>query len=238
MEINSKEQLLEHYSEREPKQFVQIDCFFDCKNHDGISAPDDDGDDFYFCQTHELMYGAGVRVLIPAGETTRQQAARALGKMVEDLRNRPDLFQGLKEEDERGPLDDLEGPPTVEIKLAYVTEKMKLMERRAQAHLDIVMELLGSDVGHETLKLLLRYLISKLQHSMRGTVAFHNFDDPTIGPGSLSAEQMIEAKEAFEQERSVEDLLFDAWSHSLSYKDLYNPLKRDEYWPPEDEDGE
>ena len=75
----TKGDLLEHYAGKEPKPFIQYDCFVDAKPDD-VMSPDADGDGLFCLDTHELMYGSSVRVLITP-ETSRGDAIRALRKI-------------------------------------------------------------------------------------------------------------------------------------------------------------
>jgi hypothetical protein len=77
------QELLSHYSQREPKQFGQFDCHGDGGGW-GMFEPDDDGDVIEVCFTWELMGGADVRVLIPRG-TNPVAAARMLHKIADCL---------------------------------------------------------------------------------------------------------------------------------------------------------
>lgn len=74
-----RDELLKHYSERDPKHFIQIDAY--CAGHfepepDYIMAPDAAGDCLTSQETFELMHGAGgarvlIDPLIPPGDIAR-----------------------------------------------------------------------------------------------------------------------------------------------------------------------
>lgn len=74
--------LLNHYAQREPTHFAQIDGFYvgiECDDDD--MRPDDDGDCIMGGATYELMRGAEVRVLVKYG-TSATQAIRLLKKIT------------------------------------------------------------------------------------------------------------------------------------------------------------
>lgn len=78
-----KKLLLEHYSGKPSTQFGQLDGFIiGVGKGDSVMHPDDDGD---FCSggcTHELMFGADVRILIKKG-TSSKDAIRLITKLLE-----------------------------------------------------------------------------------------------------------------------------------------------------------
>jgi hypothetical protein len=66
---NKAEKLL-HYSEREPKNFMQFDCFVNSEE-DSFMKPDADGDCLFSGNTVELMTGnVDVRLLVVPGTNT------------------------------------------------------------------------------------------------------------------------------------------------------------------------
>lgn len=60
--------LLNHYAEREPRDFVQYDAWYEPEGGDYVMVPDAEGDILMLGLTTELMQGAHVRVLVNAGE--------------------------------------------------------------------------------------------------------------------------------------------------------------------------
>lgn len=81
--MKTKQEKLDHYAEREPREFKQYDGFyFEDKLGDDFTTPDADGDSITFQGTCELMTGPdGVRVLIPMG-TEKKDAIRLLKKIT------------------------------------------------------------------------------------------------------------------------------------------------------------
>jgi hypothetical protein len=80
MPLKTKEELLAHYAEKDPKQFFQIDGVADMPPGDIVSV-DDDGDAITGGLTHELMGCGHVRVLIPI-EAKKADAIRLLRKAL------------------------------------------------------------------------------------------------------------------------------------------------------------
>lgn len=78
-----KQDLLDHYATREPKEFYQFDGFNYITGVMGYrdDYEDDDGDELYCGGTYELMHGATVRILITAG-TSKEDAVRLLKKLT------------------------------------------------------------------------------------------------------------------------------------------------------------
>lgn len=90
MQKPSKDDLLKHYSEREPTRFVQFDVFVRAEGDDLIH-PDKDGDWLSCGVTHELMTPIErVRVLVTNG-VTQEEAVRALKKVTEWIEKDPSL---------------------------------------------------------------------------------------------------------------------------------------------------
>jgi hypothetical protein len=80
-----KNELLEHYGNREPRPFVQVDCFdVGLDSIDCVMRPDEDGHCVMGGTPYELMHGASVRVLI-GNETDQQTAVAMLRKMAESI---------------------------------------------------------------------------------------------------------------------------------------------------------
>lgn len=78
-----KQELLEHYSKREPQAFYQIDAFLN--EHGGLLGPDEDGDGTTIGVTYELMYGSDVRLLIKP-RTSVKDVRRVLAKIRKALK--------------------------------------------------------------------------------------------------------------------------------------------------------
>jgi hypothetical protein len=74
-----KGELLRHYANRKPRRFRQIDGF--ANMHGDMLDGDGDGYVVASTETHELMRGADVRVLIPF-ETTQADAASLLQRIL------------------------------------------------------------------------------------------------------------------------------------------------------------
>lgn len=74
-----KQSLLTNYSGRNPKQFVQLDGWWDA---DDVMGRDENGQGATGSLTWELMHGSDVRVLIPL-TTTKDQALVLLRKIVD-----------------------------------------------------------------------------------------------------------------------------------------------------------
>lgn len=76
----TQEDLLKHYANRDPRRFIQFDCFCNVEPGDPIIVPDNDGDSEFILETYELMSGEPtVRILILPG-TTKKDAIRVLRK--------------------------------------------------------------------------------------------------------------------------------------------------------------
>jgi len=89
-------ELLEHYAERRPKEFLQIDGWYGGKwAGDPIIATDADGYSMTSGITHELMQGADVRILIPPS-TPKSEAITLLQQAIDSLNRRPGLYSHLK----------------------------------------------------------------------------------------------------------------------------------------------
>lgn len=82
-----KGQLLEHYCQREPKQFIQFDGFAG-HPEDSVMRHDDDGHTLWKSVTYELMHGATVRVLVDPG-TDAQTAATLMRKLANWIEQDP-----------------------------------------------------------------------------------------------------------------------------------------------------
>jgi hypothetical protein len=63
IKYQTKEQLLAHYKERNPTQFIQFDGFDDLQPDD-VMTVDEDGHSFFSRKTWELMHGSTVRLLV------------------------------------------------------------------------------------------------------------------------------------------------------------------------------
>jgi hypothetical protein len=88
-----KESLLDHYAEREPKRFQQIDGHLDWMPGDSVMPPDYDGDCLTGGFIWELMRGPnGVRILIP-DSTSYEAAIRLLRKAIDWLERFPGLLE-------------------------------------------------------------------------------------------------------------------------------------------------
>lgn len=86
-----KKEKLEHYAERDLVRFCQLDGWADVQE-DSLMRRDKDGDTCFAGQTEELMTGYyNVRILITRG-TTVADALRLIGKLVDWLREDPDLL--------------------------------------------------------------------------------------------------------------------------------------------------
>jgi len=83
---------LAHYSTHEPKHFLRMDGNYWPGVCDRLNPTDSDGDCLQAGPTVELMYGATVRVLIPA-DADRDAAVRLLKKLARWLKHSPDLMQ-------------------------------------------------------------------------------------------------------------------------------------------------
>ena len=87
MTTQIKQELLDHYATREPREFYQFDGFnyttgvlgYCDEGKDGTE--DHDVDELFCGRTHELMHGATVRILIVAG-TSKEDAMRLLKKLT------------------------------------------------------------------------------------------------------------------------------------------------------------
>lgn len=87
----TKEELLKHYSERDPVKFIQYDVF--TEGFDDMVIPDEDGDSIWSSQTQELMTGLyTIRVLIRP-DIAKEVAIRGLEKTIERIKRRPELLQ-------------------------------------------------------------------------------------------------------------------------------------------------
>lgn len=75
---------LAHYSEKEPKEFLQIDGWNLPDGGDDVMIPNKDGDVLTEQRTIELMKGAYVRVMIPADEDVNPHTAARLLRMIAD----------------------------------------------------------------------------------------------------------------------------------------------------------
>lgn len=77
-----KEELLEHYKQKEPNLFVQYDGFdFTDSGGDDFMKPDEDGHCLFSTMTYELMSGAAnVRVLITP-QTPKETILKLLDKI-------------------------------------------------------------------------------------------------------------------------------------------------------------
>jgi hypothetical protein len=81
---------LEHYAERDPKQFLQIDGFIE--GRDDLATPDEDGDSVLGGVTVELMHSSfSTRILIDPA-TDPKVAARLLRKAAAWLDRKPELL--------------------------------------------------------------------------------------------------------------------------------------------------
>ncbi len=84
----TQDQLLRHYSQRQPKKFTQIDGF------SGDTEGDEDGHTIYSSETYELMSGAyAVRVLVTDG-THKQNVLTILDKIRAQIANKGIPFFG------------------------------------------------------------------------------------------------------------------------------------------------
>ena len=88
----TKQEILEHYAEREPKSFVQFDGWYGDKwKGDPIVATDDDGRSMVRGCTTELMYGADVRLLV-APDSDPKEIVALLRQTVEWIESKPDVL--------------------------------------------------------------------------------------------------------------------------------------------------
>ncbi len=83
-----KQTLLEHYAERDPSSFFQVDAFTDVEAGDHVLEPDGESDDIMCSVTHELMLGTyAIRVLVTPG-TSPEKTCTLLGKISEMIAER------------------------------------------------------------------------------------------------------------------------------------------------------
>ncbi len=85
---------LAHYAQREPKHFLQFDCFYMPGGGDSDMHPDENGDYTTANSTVELIHGSTVRVLIPH-DTDPVVAVRQLKKIAKWLKREPMLIKEL-----------------------------------------------------------------------------------------------------------------------------------------------
>ena len=99
MEKPSKKELLQRYSTREPKRFLQIEGVKSPADDWNFMQPDEDGFFFQVRPTYELLDGqAGVSIFIDPQMDPRS-AERMLKKIVVQLaREWGSLLQGLRED--------------------------------------------------------------------------------------------------------------------------------------------
>ncbi len=83
---------LAHYSRRDPKHFLQLDCFYMPGGGDSDRHPDENGDCSTAEHTVELISGSTVRVLIPH-DTDPVIAVRQLKKLAKWLQREPRLMK-------------------------------------------------------------------------------------------------------------------------------------------------
>ncbi len=94
-----KGEKLLHYSERDPKEFMQYDGFVN-EMSDAVMSPDGDGDCVMACETIELMTGyPAVRLLVVPG-TPPEAVVRLLGKMITWIQDAPEQLNKKAEEQE------------------------------------------------------------------------------------------------------------------------------------------
>lgn len=80
----SKQELLEHYSQKEPVEFIQFDAFGNPECFDSIIAPDEDGISLFAGESFDLMSGIwDVRVLITRERIDKQKTIRMLKKIID-----------------------------------------------------------------------------------------------------------------------------------------------------------
>ena len=98
--MKTKDELLKHYSNREPHLFYQMDGFFEPDGGDDVMHPDDDGDCLCSSETCELMTGiTSVRVLITPA-TDKKTAIRQLEKIIDWIKRDEHFMQGIRRKHE------------------------------------------------------------------------------------------------------------------------------------------
>jgi hypothetical protein len=98
----TKLECLQHYTDREPKKFVQLDCWA-CDGWDDVIRPDGDGHGLTGGVTTELMHGSTVRILI-LPDTKPAEVAAMLRKAA-DWVERGAIACCLGDEGELNPFD-------------------------------------------------------------------------------------------------------------------------------------
>ena len=88
----TKGDLLEHYARREPKAFVQIDCWYGGKMDDDIFHADAAGRTVTSGRVEELMLGTDVRILIePDGDP--KEVVALLREAADMIVGQPDVVK-------------------------------------------------------------------------------------------------------------------------------------------------
>lgn len=98
--METKDELLKHYSTKEPHLFYQMDGFFMPDGGDDVMRSDDDGDCICSGETCELMTGyTNVRVLITP-ETDKRTAVRQLVKIIDWIKRDEAFMQTIRRKHE------------------------------------------------------------------------------------------------------------------------------------------
>lgn len=82
--ISKKQELLKHYAQKEPVEFIQFDAFDASGDDDSIVVPDEDGDCLFYGERFELMSGGwDVRVLLTRERIEKEKTIRMLKKIID-----------------------------------------------------------------------------------------------------------------------------------------------------------
>ncbi len=95
MKKKTRGELLSHYSEKEPTEFIQFDVFYEDGGpwNDGLMVSDEEGFAVIGGKTTELMSGcSAIRVLIIPG-TEKGIVTRGLKKVIRDIEKCPYLLK-------------------------------------------------------------------------------------------------------------------------------------------------
>lgn len=95
--MKTKGELLEHYSEKVPKEFLQFDIF--TEGWDSVIVPNEDGVSIFQTETTELMTGrATIRILIIPG-AKKEVVVNGLKSVTMWIEKNPDLLEKMEKRD-------------------------------------------------------------------------------------------------------------------------------------------